>query len=108
MLFYNDHVICVEHSSRHDNLKNMEVITKTLVHVILPSSRNVCSIVVSIKLKSSLRKFCGRHHDLVDSCLCHKYSTSCNHNVVLSSFITYHYACNKSNTTGVTCGTGTA
>jgi hypothetical protein len=33
----------------------------------------------------------------------------CNHNPVLSSFITDHWVCNrKSNTTGFTCGTGTA
>ena len=31
-----------------------------------------------------------------------------NHNPVLSSFMTYHQVCNKSNTMGVTCGVGTA
>jgi len=31
-----------------------------------------------------------------------------NHNPVLSSFMTYHRACNKSNKTGATCGAGTA
>jgi len=31
-----------------------------------------------------------------------------NHNPVLSSFMTYHRVCNKSNTTGATCGSGTA
>ena len=30
-----------------------------------------------------------------------------NHNVILSSFVTYHRDCNKSNTTGFTCGAGT-
>jgi len=30
-----------------------------------------------------------------------------NHNLVLSSFMTHHWICNKSNTTGVTCGAGT-
>ena len=44
------------------------------------------------KLKSSLRKLCGRHHDLVD----------------LSSFMTYHRVCNQINTTGATSGAGTA
>jgi len=32
----------------------------------------------------------------------------CNHNPVLPSFITYHRVCNKSNTTGATCGAETA
>jgi uncharacterized membrane protein YbhN (UPF0104 family) len=31
-----------------------------------------------------------------------------NHNLVLSSFTTYHRVCNKRNTTGATCGAGTA
>ena len=31
-------------------------------------------------------------------------SVCCNHNSVLSSFMTYHWVCNKSNTTSVTCG----
>jgi hypothetical protein len=71
-----------------------------------------------VKMKSSLRKFYDRHHNLVD-----RYGISvwqindngyvpfvvCNHNPVLSSFITDHWVCNrKSNTTGFTCGTGTA
>ena len=30
-----------------------------------------------------------------------------NHNPVLSLFMTYHWVCNKCNTTGVTCGAGT-
>jgi hypothetical protein len=30
-----------------------------------------------------------------------------NHNPVLSSFMTYHWVCNKSNTTGATCRVGT-
>ena len=34
-------------------------------------------------------------------------SVCCNHNSVLSSFMTYHWVCNKSNTTSVTCGAGT-
>ena len=31
----------------------------------------------------------------------------CDQNQVLSSFMTYHRVCNKSNTTGATCGAGT-
>ena len=48
------------------------------------------------KLKSSLRHFYGRRHDLV------------NYNPVLSSFMTYHRIINKSNMMGFTSGTGTA
>ena len=43
--------------------------------------------------------------------LCHKWPHICsvfrNHNPVISSFTTYHRACNKSNMTGATCGVGT-
>ena len=44
--------------------------------------------------------------------LCHKWPQICsvchNHNPVLSSFMTYHWICNKCNTTGATSGAGTA
>ena len=44
--------------------------------------------------------------------LYHKWPEICsicpNHNPVLSSFMTYHWACNKSSTTSATCGSGTA
>ena len=36
------------------------------------------------------------------------YTVCRNHNPVISSFMTYHLICNKSNTTGATSGTGTA
>jgi hypothetical protein len=36
------------------------------------------------------------------------FSVSLNHNPVLSSFMSYHRVCNKSNTTCGTCGKGTA
>jgi len=43
--------------------------------------------------------------------LCHKCPRTCfvcrNHNLILSSSITYHRVCNKSNTTGATLGAGT-
>jgi len=43
---------------------------------------------------------------------CHEWSLICfvcrNHNPVFFSFMTCHHVCNKSNTTGATCGTGTA
>ena len=43
---------------------------------------------------------------------CHKlpriYSVCCMYNQILSSFKTYHWICNKSNTTGTTCGIETA
>jgi len=44
--------------------------------------------------------------------LCHKCPQMCSlcrtHSRVLSSFMNYHRFCNKSNTMGATCGTGTA
>ena len=44
--------------------------------------------------------------------LCHKWPQICpvcrNHNLELSSFMTYNRLCNKSNTMGATCGAGTA
>ena len=52
-----------------------------------------------VKLKSSLRRFYCRHHDLVD-----RYG----HFPVLSSFITFHWICNQINSMGVTSGAGTA
>ena len=62
-----------------------------------------------VKLKSSLRMFCCRHHDLVDRygisvpcSTCRKYFP------VLSSFMTYHRVCNYINTTGITSVAGTA
>ena len=63
-----------------------------------------------VKLKSSFRKFYGRHHDLVTEFLCHM-TTICsacsNHNFVLSSFMNYIRVCNGGNTTGAKNGTGT-
>jgi len=49
---------------------------------------------------------------LTDRLLCYFILRSCsvcrNHNPVLSSFMTYHPVCNKSNRTGATLGAGTA
>ena len=43
--------------------------------------------------------------------LCHKSPPICsvcrNHNPIISSFRTYHRVCNKNNTTGATCRSGT-
>jgi hypothetical protein len=76
-----------------------------------------------IKLRSSLWKFYARHHDLVNpygiyvsqmtADMCHKWRQMCSvcrnhHNLVLSSFMTYHRDWNNNNTTSTTCGTGTA
>ena len=53
-----------------------------------------------VKLKSSLRTFYGRHHDLVDAMeyLCHEWPRICStcrrHFPILSSFMTYHRVCN--------------
>jgi hypothetical protein len=58
-----------------------------------------------VKLKSSLLKFDGGYHILINryGYLCHKwsciYSISRTHNPDLSSFRTYHRDCDKSNTT---------
>ena len=65
-----------------------------------------------VKLKSSLRKIYGRHHDFVDRygiyisqmTIC---STCHTHLPVLSSFMTYHRVSNKINMTGATSGAGT-
>jgi hypothetical protein len=84
-----------------------------LIRGFLLSRKLLNQIFLLVKLKSSLRKFYDRH----------RYGISLsqindngyvpfvvrNHNPVLSSFITDHWVCNrKSNTTGFTCGTGTA
>ena len=70
---------------------------------------NRCFLLV--KLKSSFRKFYGRCHHLVTQSLCHKwpwiFSIYCSHNPILSSFMTYHRDCKKSNTTDATCGVWT-
>ena len=67
-----------------------------------------------VKLKSSLRKFYGCHHDLVDrygisvsqmTTIC---STCRKHFPVLTSFMTYHRVCNQINTTSDTSGAGIA
>jgi hypothetical protein len=67
------------------------------------------------KLKSSLQKFYGCHHDLVATVtenLCHKWPRICftcrKHFPVISLFMTYHWVCNSSNRTGATSGAGTA
>jgi len=58
--------------------------------------------------------FYRRQHDLVNRCteyMSHKWAWKCSvcrkHNQVLSSFMTCHWVCIKSNTTGTTSGTGT-
>ena len=64
--------------------------------------------------KLSLRKFYGGHHDLVNHCGIHVSQMNtdmfyyCNHNPVLSSFMTYHWVCCKNNTTGEIIRTGTS
>ena len=44
-----------------------------------------------VKLKSSLRKFYSRHHDLVDH---YAICVTNDHFLVLYSFMTYHWVCN--------------
>jgi len=66
-----------------------------------------------VQLNSSLLKFYGRHHDLVNRCIISvsQWSRICsvcsNHNPVLSSFMANHRVSNKNNTTDATCGAGT-
>ena len=68
-----------------------------------------------VRMKSSLGKFYGHHHDLVNhyrisvsqmTTIC---PTCCKHFAVcvLPSFMSYHLVCNQSNTTGATSGAGT-
>jgi hypothetical protein len=63
------------------------------------------------KLKLSLRKIYGHHHDVVDS-YGHKRPQICStchkHFPVIFSFMTYHRVCNYINTTGATNGAATA
>ena len=61
-----------------------------------------------VKLKSSLRKFQGRHHNLVDRYGISGSQMSCKHFTVLSSFNTYHQVCNQINTTVAISGARTA
>jgi hypothetical protein len=82
--------------SYHDFLDRVVLLTRKLL--------NQGFLVV--KLKSSLREFYGRYHDLVNhyrvsvSQMTMDMSACRNHNPVLSSFMTYHQVSNKSNTTG--------
>jgi hypothetical protein len=64
-------------------------------------------------LKSSLRKFYGHHHDLVDvmEYLCHKWPRICStcrkHFPILSSFMTYHSCNNVAPVTNLCLGRAT-
>jgi len=78
---------------------------------IYPFTSILCSKtfkIIMIKLKSSLRKFYGRHHDLVSSYGVYVLQmTACGkHFPVLSSFMTPHRDYNLSNTTGAISGVG--
>jgi hypothetical protein len=65
-----------------------------------------------VKLKLSLRKFYGHHHDLVivTEYLCHKWPSICsicrNHNPIISLFRTCHQICNECNMMDTTSGVG--
>ena len=62
-----------------------------------------------VNLRSSLRKFHGRHHDNLAKYLCHKWPRMCSvcryQNPIFSTLMTYHRICY---TTGATCGAGAA
>ena len=47
-----------------------------------------------VKLKPLLRKFYGRHHDLVDRYIISRICSTCKHFPILSSFMTYQRVCN--------------
>jgi hypothetical protein len=53
-----------------------------------------------VKLKSSLRKIYGRHHDFVN-----RYGIYVSQ---MTSFMVYHRVCSMNSTTGATSGAGTA
>jgi hypothetical protein len=65
-----------------------------------------------VRLKSSLRNFYDHHHVLITEYLCYKKPRMCsvgiNNNPILSSVMAYHRLCNRSNTIGATCRSGTA
>jgi hypothetical protein len=67
-----------------------------------------------VKLKSSLRKYYGRHHDLINRYRIsitneHRYIPPVvSNSLVLSSFMTCHQICSYSNMMGVTSGARTA
>ena len=70
----------------------------------------ICTeLTVSIgEMKSSLRKFCGHHHELTFmEYPCYKLSwicsTCCKQFSILSSCLNYHRVCKQINTTDVTC-----
>ena len=69
----------------------------------------ICQQYKYAKLKSSLRKFYGRHHDLVDRYgISVSQMTTCRENFpVLFPFTTYHRVCNQMITKGAISGAGT-
>ena len=64
-----------------------------------------------VKLKPSLRKSYRHHHDLVNNYRIYVSEMTTDMLFVIitiRSFMTDHRVCNKSSTTGATCGAGTA
>ena len=89
---YISHLI--RYSRDHDCLDRLLLLTRTI-----PNQGFLVD-----KLKSSLRMFYGRHHELVNCYgiyiyICSKWPRICS----ASSFTTYHRVCSKSNTTSVIC-----
>ena len=79
-------------------------------------SYDICSLHwtwVWVELKSSLPKLYGGHHAMINSygisvSEMTRICPNCrNHNLALSSLMSYHRVCYKSNTTTATSGTGT-
>ena len=93
---------------------------------VLKKSRYINLIFNEIDVFANVPRFFGIHlsdqspllinqspfSQIVTEYLRHKWQLICSicriHNSALSSFMTYHRVCNKSNTTGSTCGAGTA
>ena len=61
-------------------------------------------------LRSLLRKIYSHHYDLInrlrDICVTNDHGYARIHNIVFSSFMTYHRVCNSTNTTGSTSASG--
>ena len=97
-------------SNGYSCMEQVEIDSEDRVRGFLLTRKLLNQGFLLVMLKSSLQKFYSRHHDLVKyyGVLGQKWLWICfichNHNLFLSSFMTYHQVCSNSNTTS---GTGT-
>jgi hypothetical protein len=97
-------------SNGYSCMEQVEIDSEDRVRGLLLTRKLLNQGFLLVMLKSSLQKFYSRHHDLVKyyGVLGQKWLWICfichNHNLFLSSFMTYHQVCSNSNTTS---GTGT-